>query len=447
MEDSFEQLVAALVISPLSTTAVSKIACILEEQTCQSIPSFVSNSLQSLLTLEHWAWQVLSQDFRRWIDEQSCYQLFHALYSWNIKLISITDGIQPDTKTTLLIPSNNEWIDGVLGQITTGHDTFLTVASLWFDALSYFVLEQPEVAYSPSIIHTNNRLSRDFLMTNQYKSYLQKLHQSNILHLVFTKKQMFYLKTCSFSLNVYFPSKSQNFPFTSQDIIKFLGDDYSQMILVQSNTLDSWNTELLSCVAHLTGLISSICWWGGEKAEHIKMIIPSEDSTHTLILAFIHIVNHQPFHRYVCIPWYNDENILISSTLLLLMAVVETLNVGSFISSETNLPATLLTITQTSSYDRILLYVYGFLATILSNEQLKELKIADNICTFFFDVLEQAWKHPRKECKKIPIQQLLKGKLYASTFPYTVQIKKSYQYIQTYDVCQDRCQSEVQVTQ
>jgi hypothetical protein len=284
MEDSFEQLVAALAIAPLSTTAVSKIACILEEQTCQSIPSFVSNSLQSLITLEHWAWQVLSQDFRQWIDEQSYCKLFHAFYSWNIKLISITDGIEPDIKVTLLIPSNNEWIDGVLDQITTGHDTFLTVASLWFDTLAYFILEQPEVAYSPSIIHINSRLSRDFLMTNQYKSYLQKLYESNISKLVFTKKQMFYLKTCSFSLDVYFPSRSQNFPFTAQDIIKFLGNDYSQIILVQSNTLDSWNTELLSCVAHLTGLICAICWWGGEKAEHIKVIIPFEDSTHTLIL-------------------------------------------------------------------------------------------------------------------------------------------------------------------
>src|SRR5256885_728444 len=111
MEENFEQLVAALAISPLSTTAVTKIASIFEEQTCQSIPSFVSNSLQSLLTLEHWAWQVLSQDFRRWIDEQSCSQLLHALHSWNIKLISIGDAIQSDTKVALLIPSNNEWIN------------------------------------------------------------------------------------------------------------------------------------------------------------------------------------------------------------------------------------------------------------------------------------------------------------------------------------------------
>jgi hypothetical protein len=412
MEDNFEQLVATLAISPLSTTTVSKIACILDEQTCQSIPSLVSNTLQSLFTLEHWAWQVLSQDFRQWIDEQSYYQLFHALYSWNIKLISITDTIQSDTKATLLIPSNNEWIDGVLDQIKTGHDTFLTVASLWFEVLAYFVLEQPELAYLPTIIHINSRLSRDFVMTNQYKSYLQKLREPNISQLVFTKKQMFYLKTCSFSLDVYFSSKSQNFPFTSQDIIKFLADDYSQMILVHSNTLDSWNVELLSCIAHLSGLITSTCWWSGQKAEHIEMIIPSEDSTHSLILAFIRIVNHQPFQRYVSISWYNNENILISAILLLLLGAVETQNVGYFLSSETNLPATLLTIAQTSSYGRILLYAYGFLAPILSNEQLKELKIADNMCGFFFDVLEQAWQHSTKKWKKIPIPYLLKGKFY-----------------------------------
>lgn len=411
MEDNFEELVATLTISPLSTTALNKIACILEEQNNQSIPLFVSSSSQSLIILEHWAWEVLSQDFRQWIDEQNCCQLFHALHSWNIKMISISDGIHYDTKAKLLFPSNNEWFDGVLDQITTGHDTFLTVASFWFDVISYFVLEQPEAAYSPSIAYINNRLSRDFVMTNQYKSYLKELHEPNISKLVFTKKQMFYLKTCSFSLNVSFASKSQNFPFTGYDIIKFLGDDYSQMILVQSNTLDSWNAELLSCVAHLTALISSICWSGGQKPEHIEMFIPSEDSTHALILAFIRIVNHQPFHRYISIPWYNDENILISANLTLLLGAVETQNVGCFISSETNLPTTLLKLAQASSYDRILLYSHGFLASILTNEQLKELKIADNICTFLFNVLEQAWKHPNKKWKKIPISQLLKGTL------------------------------------
>lgn len=414
MEENFEQLVAALAISPLSTTAVNRIACILEEQTYQSIPSFVSNSLKSLVTLEHWAWQILSQDFRRWIDEEGYYELFLALHSWNMKLISITDAVQIDTKTALLIPSSNEWINGVFDQITTGHDTFLTVASLWFDLLAYLILEQQEVAYSPVIIHLNSRLSRDFVMTNEYKSYLQHLRKPNISQIVFTKKQMFYLKTCSFSLNVYFSSKSQNFPFTGRDIIEFLGDDYSQMILVQSNTCDSWSTELLSCIAHLTAFICSTCWWSDKKAEHIEIIIPSGDPNHTLLLAFIRILNHEPLRRSICTPLYNDENLLIGATLILLLGAIETQDVGCFITSETNLPATLLTIAQKASNDRILLYTYGFLAAILSNEQLKDLKISDNICKFLFDALEQAWKHPTKKWRRIPIPHFLKGKLYCS---------------------------------
>ena len=413
MEDNFEKLISKLAISPVSTNTLSKIACILDEQTSQPIPLFIPNTLKSLLTLEHWAWQVLSQDSRRWIDEQSYHQLFHALYSWNIKLISISDIIQFDTKVALLIPSNNEWIDGVLDQIHTGDETFLAIASFWFELIAYFILEQPEAAYLPSIIHINSRLSRDFVMTDQYKFDLQKLLEPNISRLQFTKKQIFYLKTCSFSLDVYVSSKSQNFPFTSQDIIKFLADTYSQMILIHSNTLDSWSTELLSCIAHVTGLIVSMCWWGGLKTKDIEMIIPSKDSSYTHILSFIRIVSHQPFQRFVSNPWYNDENMLIGSTLVLLMGVVEAQNVGYWISSETHLPATLLTIAENASSGRILLYAYGLLAAILSNEQLKELKIADDICRFFFDILEQAWQHPTKKWKKIPIPYLLKGKLYS----------------------------------
>lgn len=412
MGDNLEQLIESLAISPLSNTTLSKIACILDEQNCQTMPSFVSNTLQSLITLEHWSWQVLSQDFRGWVDEQSYNQLFHALYSWNIKLISISDTIQSNTKVTLLIPPNTEWIDGVLDQINTDHDMFLTVASLWFQYLAYFILEQPEVAFLPIIQHMNSRLGRDFVMTDQYKSYLQKLLEPNISQLVFTKKKMFYLKTCSFSLDVYLSSKSQNFPFTSENLLEFLTDVYRQIILMNSSTVDSWNPELLCCIAHLTGLITSLCWWGGLKAEHIEMIIPSKDATHAHILAFIRIVNHQPFQRYVSIPWYHDENILINAILVILMGVIETQNVGYFISSETNLPTTLLTIAQNSPSGRLLLYAYGLLAAMLSNEQLKELRIADNICEFFFEVLEQAWQHPTKRWKKIPIPYLLKGKLY-----------------------------------
>jgi hypothetical protein len=198
MAGNFDHLVDALAISPLSNNTLATIASILEEQTFQSIPLFVSNSLQSLFTLECWAWQVLSEDFQQWIDEQSYFKLFHALYSFNIKLISNQDDILSETKVTLLIPSNNQWIDGVLDQIETNNDTFLIVASLWFDNLSYLVYEQPDIIYSPIIIQINNRFSRDFVMTHQYKFYLQQLGEPIISQSIFTKKLMFYLTKCVF---------------------------------------------------------------------------------------------------------------------------------------------------------------------------------------------------------------------------------------------------------
>ena len=68
MEENFEQLVATLAGSSLLTIAINMIPSILEEHVYQSIPSFISDSLQSFITLEHWVWQLLSQDFRQWID-------------------------------------------------------------------------------------------------------------------------------------------------------------------------------------------------------------------------------------------------------------------------------------------------------------------------------------------------------------------------------------------
>jgi hypothetical protein len=409
MEDNLEQLVPTLLSSSWSTDVIIKIVDILEEQISQAIPLFVSVSLKSLLTIENWAWQMLSKDTRQWINVDIHVKFFHVLHSFNIKLILNNDEIQSDTKVLLLIPSNIDWIDGVLDQIESSNDTFLILASLWFDTLSYLAHALPDIVFSPTMTHINGRLSRDFLMTNQYKYYLKQLREPKLSQSVFTAKQRFYMKTCSFSLNVYLWSKSQNFPFTGEEIIKFLSEDYSQMILAQSYTMESWSDELLSCVAHVIGLICSSCWWGGQQAEHIELIVPSKDTTYEHIFALIRLISYQPFHRRISGQSYNDETLLIDTSLIFLFGVVETQDLGCFVSSKTNLPTTLLSIAQTSPYDRIRICAYGFLAKILSDEQLKGLKMVDNISEFFFDILEQAWKHPTKKWKKITMPYLLKG--------------------------------------
>src|ERR1700722_7192051 len=91
MEDNIKQLVADLVISPVSIDVINNIAYLLEEQTPQSLTSFVSESFQSLLTIEHWAWQILSKDFRQWTNQPSYSKLFHALQSFNMKLLLNND--------------------------------------------------------------------------------------------------------------------------------------------------------------------------------------------------------------------------------------------------------------------------------------------------------------------------------------------------------------------
>ena len=87
METNFEQLVTVLDISPLSTDVLHQITLFLKQQTDESLSSFISQSFQSLLILEKWAWQLLSQDSHQWINEPYYQELFHTLASFNKRLI------------------------------------------------------------------------------------------------------------------------------------------------------------------------------------------------------------------------------------------------------------------------------------------------------------------------------------------------------------------------
>ncbi|CAF4174769.1 unnamed protein product, partial [Rotaria sordida] len=411
MENNLEQLVSSLLNSSWSKDLID----IFEKQTSQTILSFVSVSLKSLITIEHWAWEMLSKDSRQWINLENCIKFFHVLHSFNMKLILNNNGIESDTKILLLIPSNIDWIDGILEQIKSSHDTYLILVSLWFDTLSYLIHQLSDIVYTPTMLHLNNRLNHDFIMTDQYKFYLKQLYESNLTQSIFTAKQHFYLKTCSFSLNIYLWLESKKFPLISEEIIKFLSEDYLKMILIHSYTMDSWSNELLSCIAHIIGLICSSCWWSGQKSEQLELIVPSNDLTYEHIFALIRLVSYQPFHQYISAELYNDETVLMDACLIFLFRTVRKYDLGCFISSQTNLPTTLWSIAQISPYDPIRMYAYGFLAEILSDKQLKEWKISDNMCEFYFHVLEQAWNHPTKKWKKITIPYLLKGFLSLSS--------------------------------
>ena len=80
-----------------------------------------------------------------------------------------------------------------------------------------------------------------------------------------------------------------------------------------------------------------------------------------------------------------------------------------FLRSKITLPEVLLTIAETSICEKTSLCIYGILGEILSDDSLKELKVSDDLSVFFFNILEEAWHHPSKKFKQIPIFYLLKG--------------------------------------
>jgi hypothetical protein len=210
-------------------------------------------------------------------------------------------------------------------------------------------------------------------------------------------------------LSSYLTGKAQNFPFTAQEIMDYIGHNFIQIIDIHSHNIDLWNEQLLTCITHLIGLISACCWWGGEMLTRINLLFPFEQTIYSYINALIRIISYKPFYTYITAQWSNDETILMDFCLFSLKNVVQAQNLIWFFRSKVSLPDTLLTIAELSVHDKICLRAYIILGEILCNDRLKDLKITDNLSLFFYDMLEHAWQHPSKKYKQIPIFHLLRG--------------------------------------
>jgi hypothetical protein len=208
-------------------------------------------------------------------------------------------------------------------------------------------------------------------------------------------------------------SKDDKDSFKGDELLDYFGNDYLQIILVHNRTVNSWSKQLLTCITHLTDFICACCWWESDRAIYIKKLVSSETLFYDYIQGLIHILSYKVFHECITSQWCNDETILIDSTCIFLIgALFEIKGLSCFIRSETILSNIILEIVQKSCYDRISICAYGILAEILSDEQLKEVKITDNISEFFFEILELAWNHPTQRYKRLPIAQLLTGYLF-----------------------------------
>ncbi|CAF2855256.1 unnamed protein product [Rotaria sp. Silwood2] len=412
MEGNLEQLVAALNIYPISTDVLQQITMLLQSKTDEALSSFISQEYQSLFTLEHKIWQLLSEDSSRWLNDSHYSEFFQTLGSFNKSLIFNQNHITNEIKVSLIMPDTIDQIINIFKQVEQSiddNDPLITLTSLWFNNLSFFIHEYPQLGHSSIMIQMNQYIADHFILTEKFKFYLNQLRQSPVSPLIFTSRQLFYMKTCSLSLSTYFYSNPSSFDYTPDQILQNIGNEYLQIIQIHSYTAELWSTELLTCITHLIAFMRSFLWWNGEQGTKFKILLSTEKILHEYIHALIRIITYEAHSRFIMSQWINDETILMDSTLLFLINIIQTHNISWFFHSMNQLSDTLLEIAESSAYYQICLCAYGILSEILTDEHLKALKFPDNIRYFFFKMLEEAWHNPSKKYHQIPITYFLRG--------------------------------------
>ncbi|CAF3332749.1 unnamed protein product [Rotaria sp. Silwood1] len=411
MENNFEQLITTLQTSSSYHDVLCEIKHVLEKQNSQLLSSFISQFYQSFLILKHWVWQLFSQDTHSWIEEPNCLELLRTLALFNKNLIFNYEDIEAKTKASLLIPETVDIINVIFEKIEKTNDEnhpFISIVSLWYNNLAEFLHANLEFQMCTIIIYINHYMARNYVMTDRYKFYLNQLHQSPLSQSIFTAKQLFYIKTCSLSLSLYLFVKTQDFPYTPEELIQHFGADITQIILLHTYTIELWSTELLSCITHLMFLFTTCCWWGGEKGSRGKIVFPTESAACEYIDALIRIIDYTPLYQSITIKRTNDETILLETTLFTILNIAQKEQFTWFLRSKISLQNTLLTLATRSLCDKIRLSIYAILGEILCDKSLKELKIFDSASSFFFNMLEHAWQNPSKKFQQVPIGFLLK---------------------------------------
>jgi hypothetical protein len=405
MESNFKKLVTALNVSPISTDVLQQIIQLLEQQS--------DKSFDSLFILQQWAWQLLSGNSSQWINEPYYKELLHSLASFNKKLIFHCDEMEGDTKAKLLFSATIDQIDNIFKQIEKSNDDndpFIIIASLWFDNHSYFTHDNPHYNILPITDHINQYIVCNYVINERFKVYLTQLRQLHLEQGIFSAKMLFYMKTCLFSISSYVGMTVGSFPCTADEMLRHTGEHYLHIVHVHSPAVASWSKELLTCMTHLISSTATICWWDGLKRTQMKVLFPTEQILCDHIQDLIDIIAYQPFQQQIKVVRSNDETILMHGTLLLLLTIVQRLDINWFFRSNTKIQQTLLTIAEISLFDEVCLCAYGVLGEVVTDEQLKDLKIVQTISGFFFNMLEHAWHHPSKQYKHISIEHLLRGK-------------------------------------
>ncbi|CAF4059078.1 unnamed protein product [Adineta steineri] len=415
MEKKFEELVGKLNISPLSVDILQPISLILkEEQDRECLCSFVHELFDSLLVVERWVWKVLSSDYYdEWINEEHYQEFFYTVTSFNKNLIFNNHNVTVDTKGSLLFCVSIDQITEIftkLDRSTDVNNPFINIISLWLDNHSHFLYDNPRYDIPPVIDYIGRHIAIKYFMSKQYKLYLTELRQPHLIQSVFTAKFLFYIKTCSFYLfaYTYLSIKSSNYPYTADEMISYLSEDYLEIIHVHSYNVMSWNKELLGCIAHFVGLIWGCCWWDGQQRTQLKILFPKEQTACDHVEDLIRIIAHTPFYKRTKSVRSNDETILMDTTLMILFVIVQTQNINWLFRSNTTIRDTIISVSETALNDEVCLCGYCLLGEALGDDLRKDLKIADNISDYFFYMIQEAWNNSSNKYKQIPIEHLLK---------------------------------------
>lgn len=412
---NIQQLVSTLMVCP-SNDVLREISFFVDETQNNELNTVISNFFDPLLTLENWAWQVLSRDCRPWNeDEQEYFDLFKSLASFNARLISSNNVY--NTKESLLLPTHLDIIDGLFEQIerrTDEDDRLLLMIYAWFENLLLLIHKHEEFAFLPIISYISQQIISNVIMSDQFKTCLNQLEHENPL---FTEKDVFYTKTSIFLLSEYLCSKPEHFSYNGQEILDHLAQDFANIIHIHSQTMSSWSSELLSCITNLIGLVGACLWWIGTNREILEMFVIPSKSIYDHIESLIKILSYQPFHEQMCHRTRNDESMLIDNILGLLNYLIYFPDIANFFRSEKKLTKKLLLLDRMCD-EQVTLRLYGLQSEILSNEQIKKLNMNTNINDIFLNYLQKAWGNSSKRYKKITIEELLKGKLSTNTMSY-----------------------------
>jgi hypothetical protein len=199
--------------------------------------------------------------------------------------------------------------------------------------------------------------------------------------------------------------------FTVEEIIQHLAVDYPQIMIQHTYTIESWSQEFVGCITFLCCLFGMCYWWLDKKGTQRKFIFPTETAACEYVDALIRVISCKTLYQFITPQGSNDQTTLLQTSLFSLLNIGDSQHFIWFLRSKVSLPETLLTLAETSTYKKISLCVYAVLGEILTDQQLKDLKVSDNVIVLFFTMLEKAWHHPSKQFKQVSISALLKGTL------------------------------------